>query len=70
MSQMFSKFYSNGHVFILPGNVLLVNQATGADFGSYTCTASNAEGSAHASTYGRYQTKEITIYNQFSLVNR
>ena len=40
-------------MFILPGNVLLVNQATTADFGSYKCTASNPYGTAQSTSYGK-----------------
>merc|ERR1712150_13657 len=57
---------SNGHTFVLPGNVLLVNQATVADHGVYTCTASNPVGTASASTYAYSQNGPVTCATPFS----
>ena len=61
-------FYSNGHVFILPGNVLLVNQATTADYGAYTCTASNAHGTTHATSYGNQAVFDLVKYDFIAYV--
>ena len=46
---------SDGHVFVLSGNVLLVNgPLTAADLGTYMCTANNPLGSAQASASGKH----------------
>lgn len=47
-------FYCNGHLFVLPGNVLLVNQAKAADYRSYAGTASSLHGTSQETSHAVY----------------
>ncbi|XP_052786324.1 collagen alpha-2(I) chain-like [Mya arenaria] len=57
---------NNGHVFILPGDVLLINQATSQDYGQYTCRATNNLGSASATSVAYKDTGTVSCSASFN----
>ncbi|XP_053386908.1 titin-like [Mercenaria mercenaria] len=62
-----NKLTGNGHIFILPGNVLLVNQATAADLGEYTCKASNSLGTDSATSVAYTSAGDVRCFDAFTV---
>ncbi|XP_052264973.1 hemicentin-1-like [Dreissena polymorpha] len=61
-----ARISNNGHVFLLPGNVLLINQATFADFGEYSCKASNINGNMSATSIAYKDVGTVACSSSFN----